>query len=132
MLGIDTNMLVRVVVDNDPAECKRARRLLDATVGKGEAIFVSLVVLLEFEWVARSRYGFAKAEILDVISRLLDSVELVFEDEPAIEEALFQWRDCRADFADCLIGVRNRRLGCRATATFDAKAARLPAYETVR
>ena len=50
------------------------------------------------------------------------------EDEPAIEEALFIWKDTTADFAECLIGARNRRLGCRATATFDAKASKLPGF----
>lgn len=132
MLGIDTNVLIRIVVEDDPAQCARARRLVDASVAKGEPVFVSLSVLLEFEWVLRSRYGIPKPEILDVVSRMLDSVELMFEDEPSIEEALFQWRDSRANFADCLIGVRNRRLACRVTATFDVNAARLPAYETVR
>jgi predicted nucleic-acid-binding protein len=53
---------------------------------------------------------------------------LVREDEAAIEEALFTWKDASADFADCLIGAKNRRLGCRATATFDAKAAKLPGF----
>ena len=54
--------------------------------------------------------------------------DVQFEDEPAVEEALFVWKDAAADFADCLIGARNRRLGCRATATFDAKASRLPGF----
>jgi predicted nucleic-acid-binding protein len=54
--------------------------------------------------------------------------EAQFEDEPAIEEALFTWKDAAADFADCLIGAKNRRLGCQATATFDAKAAKLPGF----
>jgi predicted nucleic-acid-binding protein len=60
------------------------------------------------------------------ISGLLDAADVRFEVEPAIEEALFIWEDTTADFADCLIGARNRKLGCRATATFDVKAARQP------
>lgn len=128
MLGIDTNVLVRILVEDDKAQCARARRVVDMAIAKGEAVFVSLLVLLETEWVLRSRYRVAKPEIMDIVSRLLDSVELSFEDEPAVEEALFHWRESSADFADCLIGVRNRRLGCRATMTFDAKAARLAGY----
>jgi predicted nucleic-acid-binding protein len=57
---------------------------------------------------------------------LLEARELSFEDEPAVEEALFHWKDSACGFADCLITAHNRQLGCRATATFDAKAARLP------
>lgn len=125
VLGIDTSVLVRVLVADDKAQCARARRLVDSAIARGERVFVSLPVLLETEWVLRSRYGVAKPDILDIVSRMLDSVEFSYEDEPAIEEALFHWRESGADFADCLVGVRNRRLGCRATATFDAKAARL-------
>jgi predicted nucleic-acid-binding protein len=89
------------------------------------------LVLLETEWVLRSRYGLPKSDILATFSGLLDSVELYFEDEHAIEEALFTWKDSSADFADCLIGARHRALGCRATASFDAKALKLPGFIAV-
>jgi predicted nucleic-acid-binding protein len=66
--------------------------------------------------------------MLETISGLLDAPDIQLEDEPAVEEALFIWRDANADFADCLIGARNRRLGCKATATFDTKALKLPGF----
>ena len=128
MLGIDTNVLVRYLVRDDEAQFEKASRLIKREIGAGEAVFVSLPVLLETEWVLRSRYGLKKAEIVNAISGLLDTTEIQFEAESAIEESLKQWKDSTADFADCLIGAHNRRLGCRATATFDAKAARLPAF----
>ena len=128
MIGIDTNVLVRYLVRDDEAQFEKASRLIKREIGAGEAVFVSLLVLLETEWVLRSRYGLKKAEIVDAISGLLDATEIQFEAEPAIEESLKFWKDSTADFADCLIGAHNRRLGCRATATFDAKAARLPAF----
>jgi predicted nucleic-acid-binding protein len=78
--------------------------------------------------VLRSRYSLAKSDILAAFSGLLASAELRFEDEHSIEEALFAWKDSTADFADCLIGSRHRALGCRATASFDAKAAKLPGF----
>jgi len=64
--------------------------------------------------------------IIEAISGLLDATDVRFEDEQAIEEALFIWKDTNADFADCLIGAKNRRLGCRAAATVDARASKLP------
>ncbi len=76
----------------------------------------------------RSRYSLPKSLIIEAISGLLDAIDVQFEDEPAVEEALFVWKDTSADFADCLIGIKNRRLGCRATVTFDAKASRLPDF----
>jgi predicted nucleic-acid-binding protein len=92
---------------------------------------VSLLVLLETEWVLRSRYELTKAEIATAFSALLDAADLSLEDEPAIEQAVYSWKDSSADFADCLIEARNRRLGCRATATFDAKALKLAGFISV-
>jgi predicted nucleic-acid-binding protein len=71
-----------------------------------------------------------KTEIVAVISGLLDASDVQFEDEAAIEEALYLWNDNAAGFADCLIGAKNRRSGCRTTATFDAKASKLPGFVT--
>jgi predicted nucleic-acid-binding protein len=128
MLGLDTNVLVRYLVRDNEAQFERARRLIRRTVAADAGVFVSLLVLQETEWVLRSRYDFSKAEIIETISALLDTTEIRFEDEPTIEEALFLWKDSVADFSDCLIGTHNRRLGCTATATFDARAAALAAF----
>jgi predicted nucleic-acid-binding protein len=125
MLGIDTNVLVRFLVRDDPEQFERARRLIKRELGGGETVLISLLVLLETEWVLRSRYDVAKAEIVGALSALLDAVELEFEDEPSVEEALFTWKDSATEFADCLINARHRALGCRATATFDVRAAKV-------
>lgn len=103
MLGIDTNVLVRYLVADDEAQFDKARRLIRRETAAGRKLMVSLLVLLETEWVLRSRYGYGKAAFAEILSGLLDA-------------------------ADCLIGARNRRLGCTATATFDVRAARLPGF----
>jgi predicted nucleic-acid-binding protein len=131
MLGIDTNVLVRFLVRDDPAQFERARRLIKRELGSGEAVLISLLVLLETEWVLRSRYRVTKTEIVAALSALLDAVELQFEDEPSVEEAVFTWKDSGAEFADCLINARHRALGCRATATFDARASKLTGFLAV-
>jgi predicted nucleic-acid-binding protein len=128
MRGIDTNVLVRFLVRDDEAQFEKARRLIKREVAAGRRVFVSQLVLMETEWVLRSRYSLPKNQIVETLSGLLETTDVRFDDEPAIEEALFTWKDAAADFADCLIGARNRRLGCRATATFDAKAAKLPGF----
>ena len=128
MLGVDTNVLVRFLIRDDEAQFEKARKLIKREVAAGRRVFVSQLVLLETEWVLRSRYSLSKSQIIGAISGLLDAGDIRFEDEPAIEEALFIWNDTTADFADCLIGSQNRRLGCRATATLDAKASRLPGF----
>jgi predicted nucleic-acid-binding protein len=131
MLGLDTNVLVRFLVRDDAAQYERARRLIKREVDAGRRVFVSLMVLIELEWVLRSRYGFSKAEIVEVMSLLLNAAEIQFEDESTLEEALFMWDDSRADFADCMIGARNRRQGCRATASFDIKASKIATFVPV-
>jgi len=128
MLGIDTNVLVRFLVRDDEAQFEKARKLIKREVAAGRGVFVSHLVILETEWVLRSRYSLPKNLIIEAISGLLDATDVRFEDEAAVEEALFIWKDTTADFADCLIGAKNRRLGCRATATFDVKAAKLPGF----
>ena len=128
MLGVDTKVLVRYLVADDAAQFDKARRLIRRETAAGRSVMVSQLVLLETEWVLRSRYDLDKVEIADVFGALLDAADVALEDEAAIEEALYLWRDASADFADCLIGARNRRLGCTATATFDARAARLPGF----
>ncbi len=126
MLGIDTNVVVRLVVADDADQTDRARKLIEQTLSREEPVLISLLVLLECEWVLRSRYKFSRVAILSIFRALLEARELSFEDEPALEEALFHWKDSACGFSDCLIAAHNRRMGCRATATFDGKAARLP------
>ena len=130
MLGIDTNVLVRFLVRDDEAQFEKARKLIKREVSAGR-VFVNQLVLMETEWVLRSRYGVKKDQIIDSISSLLDANDLQFEDEPSVEEAVFVWRDSNAEFADCLIGAKNRRLGCRATASFDQKSWKLPDFVSV-
>ena len=128
MLGIDTNVLVRFLVRDDAAQFEKARRLIRREVAAEGGVLVSLVVLAETVWVLRRRYSLQKTEVMETISGLLEAAELQFEDEPAVEETLYVWKDSAADFADCLIGAHERRLGCRATATFDANAVKLAGF----
>jgi len=131
MLGVDTNVLVRYLIRDDQSQYEKARRLIDREVSKSEPVLVSLLVLLESEWVLRSRYELPKSEIVAAFSALLDTADLAFEDEPSVEHAIYLWKDSSADFADCLIDARNLRLGCRATATFDGSALKLAGFVAV-
>jgi predicted nucleic-acid-binding protein len=131
MIGIDTNVLVRYLVRDDAAQFERARRRLHREADAGDGVLISLLVVLEIEWVLRSRYQLPKSDILGAFSALLDSADVSVDDEPSLEESLYLWKDSTADFADCLITARHRRLGCSATATFDAKALRLTGFVAV-
>jgi predicted nucleic-acid-binding protein len=89
-------VLVRSLVRDDEAQFERVRRLIERQRGRGEAVLISLLVLLDTEWVLRSGYELAKPEIAGALSALLDSAELIFEDEACIEQALYMWRDSPA------------------------------------
>lgn len=128
MLGVDTNVLVRYLTGDDEAQFARVRRLIERSTEGDEALFVSLLVVQETEWVLRSRYRLTKPRIIETFSALLDTVEVAFEDEPALEEALVVWRDNHTDFSNCLIGTHNRRAGCHATATIDERARMLDSF----
>ncbi|HEY6454683.1 MAG TPA: type II toxin-antitoxin system VapC family toxin [Steroidobacteraceae bacterium] len=126
MLGIDTNVVVRLLISDDADQTRRTRALIARAIENDEPILVSLPVLVETEWVLRSRYGLDREVILPLLRAALETRELSFEDEPAVEEALFHWKDSACGFSDCLIVAHNRQLGCRSTAKFDRKATRLP------
>lgn len=130
MLGLDTNVLVRFLVRDDEEQFERAQKLIRREAQSGSPALVSHLVLLETEWVLRSRYKLGKTEILGAFSDLMSAVDVSFEDEPAIEEALFTWKNSSAQFADCLIGARYGSLACSATATFDTDALKLPGFVT--
>jgi len=131
VLGLDTSVLVRYLVRDDQPQFEKARRLIKRESNKGEPVLVSLPVLLETEWVLRTRYEFSKTEILSTFSAMLDVADLAFEDEPSVEQALYAWTNSVVDFSDCLIEARNLRLGCHATATFDGNALKLPGFVPV-
>ncbi|HWM68706.1 MAG TPA: type II toxin-antitoxin system VapC family toxin [Steroidobacteraceae bacterium] len=128
MMGLDTNVLVRFLIRDDEEQFERACDLIQSEAQREEFVCVSLAVLLETEWVLRSRYKLGKEEILSTFSELLSAGYIRFEDEPAIAQALFMWKDSSAQFADCLIGARHWALGCKATATFDQGALKVPGF----
>jgi len=126
MAGLDTNVLVRWILDDDEKQAARVQLLFDEARASQAALFVPITVTLELEWVLRSRYQFDKATVLGAFDALLETQELEFDGEAALERALSLYRRSTADFADCLhagqCGAANRT----PMLTFDEIAARLP------
>lgn len=131
MPGLDTNVLVRWLIDDDPKQCARARRLIDAARTNETFLFVPVTVVLELEWVLRSRYGLDKTTILQTFNALLETEELAFQSEAAIEQALHLFRQGMAEFADCLHAGLCNAFDQAPLLTFDAKAARLATIQLV-
>lgn len=126
MAALDTNILVRLLVQDDPRQTAAAHQLLAQGIQNAEALFVPITVSLELEWVLRARYGFAKADIIHALSTLLRAVELSFEAEPALEMALLHYEQGSADYADCLHMALAERANAQPLWTFDKAAAQVP------
>ena len=125
MAALDTNVLIRFVVQDDAAQGAAAARLIRSGVQAGSALFVPVTVLLELEWVLRSAFGFDKAAVLHALFRLLGSFELGFESESAVELAVAQYARSSADFADCLHAALAGQAGEQPLWTFDKAAAKV-------
>jgi len=131
MLGIDTNVLVRLLIRDDAEQFARAQELIKRESDAKRPVLISLLVLVETEWVLRSRYKLSKRDILATLDRLLNSRDVCFEDESTVVGAVFIWPDAPVQLADCLIGLRYRELRCRGTGSFDAGALELPWFVSI-
>ena len=123
MIGLDTNVLVRYVTQDDPVQSPKASELIESltTFTPG---FVSLVSVVELVWVLQSCYQSAKGDIVTVLETLLRTRELTIEHAELIWQALRRFTASKADFADCLIERCGHAAGCEYTATFDLNAAK--------
>lgn len=125
-------LLVRWLVADDDARTAQVQALLESSRSAGKASFVPTTVLLELEWVLRSRYRLDKPAILLAFNALLETQELELQAEPALERALHLYRQGRTKFADCLhAGLCAAAGQAPLLLTFDAQAARLPQVELV-
>lgn len=130
MIGLDTNILVRLITRDDERQAARARRLLSSD--SLERAFVNRVTVLELVWVLESAYDYASALIADAIDVLLDLSTVTVEDASVVRRAVRLYRS-GADFADALVAESNLDHLCHATHTFDRGAAKkLPSMELLR
>jgi predicted nucleic-acid-binding protein len=127
--GLDTNVLVRFLLQDDPRQTEFATKAIQRAVDDEEPLVVSLLTVLETEWVLRSCGHFDKATIIVTFRQLLEAGDLLVENEEVVEAALHYFENSNVEFADCLMVARYQRMGCNAMLTFDIKAAKLPGAE---
>jgi predicted nucleic-acid-binding protein len=123
MIGLDTNILVRHIMQDDPVQSPAASRLLGSLTA-ADAGFVSLVAVIELNWVLSSGYNLDRSQIVQALETLLRSRELVVEGAETVWKALRLFARSQADFADCLIARAAAAGGCVRTMTFDRGAAK--------
>ena len=130
MKGLDTNVLIRLLLADDPEQTARGRAFV-ADRPAGEPLFVNRIVICELVWTLRRGFRFDRDQIAAVVDRMLKSRVFEIEDYDALGFALYLYQTSGADLADCLLGVTNGLLGCERTATFDRRAAELDEFELI-
>lgn len=120
MIGLDTNVLVRFLVQDDPGQSERANTLV-ATLSPETPGFVSTTALVETYWVLTRAYKRDKDDVVGALGELVNNASIVTQDHDVAVRALGLTAD-GADFADAVIAESCRRAGCKSVASFDKRA----------
>lgn len=132
MIGLDTNVVVRYLTQDDTLQCRAVNRLFDRAAGTQEAQFhINLIVLAEIVWVLDRAYENSRAEIVHALTLLLAARQMNFDARQTIKAALDVYAAGAGDFADYLIAMLNRETGCETTLTFDKKASAAAGFALV-
>ena len=132
MIALDTNVLVRFIVEDDSKQTERAKRLIRKQVEGDTPCFVSDVVLCELVWVLQSSYKVRRPQTAQVLESLLRARHLVFESTDRISRAIKSYRVGKGDFADYVIREQSMDAGAEAVATFDEDLLRDAGFMDVR
>ena len=129
MKALDTNVIVRYLVQDDPVQARKASSFIENAEDTGVRILLSNAVLCEMVWVLDSAYEYSKQEIDSALEKLLLTRTFQFEAKEIVWAALNDYRSANADFADCLIGQLHRSLGAEPTMTFDLSLRKLATFQ---
>ena len=128
MIGLDTNVLVRYLVHDDPEQTTLASKAIETRCTPAEPCFISQIVLCELVWVLEQSYAQSREQVALVLDKLLKTSCLDIEELPLVWQALQDYHAVGVDFADAIIAQKHTERGCETTLTFDKKAARLAAF----
>jgi len=131
MMGIDTNILVRYFAQDDLHQSATATHLIEQACQEEPGLLINHVVLCKLVWVLTKPYRYPKTKVCEVIEQILLTRQFKVEDENTVCEALTDFKTSSADFADCLIGIKNLYAGCHSTLTFDRAAAGLSSFSSL-
>jgi predicted nucleic-acid-binding protein len=131
MIGIDTNILLRLWLDDDPVQSKRIDQLLAEHGGSPGSLLVTDVVLVEAVWTLKSAFAQDKHAQALAVRSLLEETAFAFEEREAVAAALALFEAGSCGFADCLVVAKHARQGCDFTATFDRNMRKLPGVKVL-
>ena len=119
MISLDTNVLVRLLVEDDEEQVAKARDLLRRSVEADEPCLVTVIALCELQWVLKRLYKVSREDLASAVEGLLLDDRYLIEESAAVGAAVVRFRNGKADLADYLIGLKSRSLGAEETVTFD-------------
>lgn len=131
MIGLDTNVLVRYLVQDDPAQARAAAATIEGAASRGDGLFLAAVTLCELVWVLESAYQRPRAAIAAALEQIARTGDFTIEHADHVRAAVAAYRTTSADFADTLVGRLNEAAGCEHTVTFDRGLKRVPQFRVL-
>lgn len=128
MIGLDTNLIVRYLAQDDPVQSASATEIIEQRLTEDNPGFVSIVAMVETVWVLDRAYGLPAQKIAAAVERMLQTDVLIVENEQEVFSAMIALREGQGSFSDAVISGLGIRAGCSFTLTFDRKALRLAGY----
>jgi len=122
MIGLDTNVVIRYLTQDDKAQSAKANKLIDGELTSSEPGFITLISLVEIVWVLESCYGQPKDKIIHVLHSLLSTKQLLIENADIAYLAVKRYHAGKADFSDVIITILSEKAGCSKIVSFDKKA----------
>jgi predicted nucleic-acid-binding protein len=129
MIGLDTNILVRYLAQDDPIQSAKATHIMEHRLTEDRPGFISLVTIAETVWVLEQVYGLSNEEIASTLEHILKADALFVQNEREVFTAMISLKTEAGSFPDALIGALGEWAGCRTTLTFDKKATRMKGFQ---
>jgi predicted nucleic-acid-binding protein len=131
MIGLDTNILVRYLTQDDPGQSRKATDEIEKGLAEGQQFFIADLVMCELVWVLETAYGYDRREIVPALENILRTRQFQFENKDLLWTCLADYRNKKGDFADQLIGNVGHKVGCRETLTFDSGSKNNPLFRVL-
>ena len=131
MIGIDTNVLARYLIEDDEKQTQKAVELIDKYSGDNAAIFINNIVICELVWVLKRGYNYPKPQLVKLLKEIITTIEFCVEDSKVLWESISEYENSSVDFSDILIGNFNVARGCIHSFTFDKKASNLESFSPI-
>jgi len=128
MIGIDTNVLIRYIVQDDPDQANIASQYIEQNCTVDSPGFINHIVLCEIVWVLKRAYKYDKVIIVDVLKKILMTAEFSIENSDLVWKAMKEYESGQADFSDYIIGLSNLQNNCEYTVSFDKSVADFPGF----